>query len=177
MDKKLKVWLKAHDACESGIKRLRALHIMNMQDAYNKACPEDLIWAITREGVLTQWQCVQFALFCMQQIKNELTDERSKAVIPALEGWLNGTVSQKKMKKISRAAADAAADVAAADAAADAAAYAAADAADAAAAAADADDAAYAAAHAAVYAAADDDAKNKAEWIRNNIPFKSLNLE
>ena len=136
MNRELRKWLVAHDACKQGLDRMHALHVTDMQDAYNRASPNDLIWAVTQPGVMTQRQCVQFALFCVRQVEPMLMDERSRAVIPALEKWLNGEAVN--MRAVYCVAADAA--YAAATDAAYAAAYAAADAARAAA------DAAYAAA-------------------------------
>jgi hypothetical protein len=148
MNKSLRKWLVAHDACKSGVDSLLALHITDARDAYNRAAPEYLIWTVTQDGVMTQRKCVQFALFCVRQVAPLLTDDRSRAVIPALEGWLDGSITQGQ---IVRAAAYAAYAADAANAAARAVAY-----------------AAY---------AADAARKQQAEWIRANIPFESLNLE
>jgi|WetSurMetagenome_2_1015567.scaffolds.fasta_scaffold43283_2 hypothetical protein len=157
MNKKLKVWLKANSACNPGLDSMIENKITDMRDAYNRAEPEYLVWAITREGVMAQRDCVRFALFCVQQVQDKLTDERSKAVIPALKGWIDGTVSDAEMEKVraaacaARAAACAArADVYVAD-----------------------------AATCAYYVAADaaETRKAQAEWIRANVPFEALKLE
>jgi hypothetical protein len=176
MNKELKRWLKANNACKQGIDSVLKNKITDMRDAYNRAEPEYLVWAVTCDRVMTQRDCIRFALFCVKQVQDKLTDERSKAVIPALEGWLEGRVTQAEIQTAaaaSRAAAHAAvytavyaATVAAA--ASRAAAHAAVYTATAATAAVDAATAATAAATA---------RKAQAEWIRANVPFESLNLK
>jgi hypothetical protein len=100
MNKELKDWLKINSACHSGINRALALNITDMQDAYNRAEPMDLIWAVTREKVLTKKQRAQFILFCAKQVDNLLSDKCGRKTISGIEDWLNGKITQKKMKKI-----------------------------------------------------------------------------
>jgi hypothetical protein len=104
MNKELKRWLKANNAYKQCIDSVLKNKITNMHDAYNRAESQYLVWAVTRKGIMTQRDCIRFALFCVKQVQDKLTDERSKAVIPALEGWLGGTVGNNEIKRVANAA-------------------------------------------------------------------------
>jgi hypothetical protein len=100
MNKELESWLKTNSACAEGIDRMLSMNITNMQDAYNRADPIDLIWAVTREKVLTKKQCVQFILFCASRVDNLLSDELSQNLILGLGGWLEGAITLEETRKI-----------------------------------------------------------------------------
>jgi hypothetical protein len=165
-------FLKHQKACKEGFKWATD-NCSTMQDVWDTAKPDWLIWLATREGVCDEKMVHRFSCFCVREIWHLLKDERSKKAIEVKEKWIDGLVSDSELKDAAADAADAA-DAAAAAYAAAAYAAAAADAAAYAAAAADAaaDAAAYAAAaadaDAAAAAAADAAKKKQAKWLRDN---------
>jgi hypothetical protein len=110
MNKECKKWLMDHGAGRELIDNMFALHITDIKDMYDRAYAADLVWIVTRGGVMTQRDCVRFALFCVKKIKSKLSDYRSFAVIPALSVWLDNAISETVMQKIFAAAWDAASD-------------------------------------------------------------------
>jgi hypothetical protein len=174
--KTIKEFCDKYDACRDG--RAWALtHCKDMNEVWQTARPEWLVWVATRNGVLTDVELRRFAVWASRQVQHLLTDERSVNALDVAERYVNGAATDEELATARDAAADAAdADRAAACAAAYAAdaAYAAADAADA---------AAYAAARAAAYAADAADAAARttcaaaahaaaesaqAQWLREN---------
>ena len=177
--KTIKEFCDKHYACRDG--RTWALtHCKDMNEVWQTARPNWLVWIATREGVLTDVELRRFAVWSARQVQHLMTDERSLNALDVAERYANGAAAYA-----AHATAHAAARAAAR--AADAAAYAAARAAAYAAASASAYDAAYAAyaayaaratAHAAAYAAADAAAtaaarvaeaeSAQAQWLRDN---------
>ena len=196
---KLTEFLDRNDACREGLSRLAATGAATPDEAWERADARDLVWAVTRPGVMSSDQRRRFlAEAVLAPIEHLLTDERSKNILQKLR--TNERVTQEDKDAAQAAARAAAASWAAeayaadAEAAADAAcsaadaAYAEADAAWAAAyaAASSAEDAADAAradaaadaAEEAAYAAADAaDARDaQARWIRENFALSYLNI-
>jgi len=146
---------QTHNACKSG-RDWAMQNCQTMQEVWQKASPQDLIWVAIRKGVLTDKELRLFAVFCARQNQHLLTDPRSLAAIEVAEKYAMGDATDAELSDAAdRAAAAADADADAADAARAAARAAAAAAARAAAAAAAARAAARAAAAAAAAAAAD----------------------
>jgi hypothetical protein len=180
-------WLKANHACVSGY-MWAAKKCSSLQDIYNKAKPEWLVWLCGQHGVMDEMTAFKFKYFAVSRINYLLQDKRSINAVEVLGRYINGEATKEEMKEAADAA-DAAANAA------DYATYAAADYAAAASAAsaaysatyaADAYSAAYSATYAAAdaYAYADDDAdarneeyKAQAEWITQNAPFEKLTFE
>ena len=145
-------FLKRQEACIEGFKWATD-NCSTMQEVWDTAKPEWLIWLATRKGVCEEKMVHRFSCFCVREIWHLLKDERSKKAIEVKEKWIDGLASDSELKVASADAAAASADAAAA--------YAAA-----AAASASADAAAYASTDA---AAAYADAKTKqAKWLREN---------
>jgi hypothetical protein len=164
----------AHCACSSG-RRWALANCQSMQDVWNNAKPEYLIWVATRRGVLTDRELRLFAVVSARRVQHLMTDPRSVAALDVAERHANGLATDAELAAARDAAVDAAVDAAmdAAVAAARAAAWDAAwDAARAAAWAA-ARDAAGDAARAAAWAAAREAARDaavdaQAAWLREN---------
>jgi hypothetical protein len=169
-------WLRKHHACPEGYK-WAVSNCSTMQEVWDTAQPEWLIWVATRPGVLDDITLRRFACWCARQVWHLLTDKRSRHAVETAELFCDGKATREELAAASDEAnaaatvADAAATVAAraaatvADAAATVAARAAADAAARAAARDATRDAAWAAAWAAARAAAD---ASQAQWLRAN---------
>lgn len=149
-----------------------------MEEVWEKAKPNWLVWVATRPSVLTDKELRLFAVFCARQVQHLMTDPRSIEAIDVAEKYAQGKASNDELSTAdaaARAAARAATDAAAwaADAAA-LAAYAADAAARAAARAEDAASYAAYAAYAAVRAAADNVrvAAKAAAWATSNADMK-----
>ena len=174
MTDKLMAFLTRNRACPEGLGRLAATGAKTPDEAWARADARDLVWAVTRPGVMSDDQRRRFlAVAVLAPVEHLFIDERSKNILQKLR--TNEQITDAD--KLSAAdAAGAAADAAAAANAAYAA-YAAFRAADAAA---DAAQAAYVAdaADAAAYAArAASDARNaQARWIRENIKLSDLHI-
>ena len=175
MNEELTDFLNRHDgACSGGIARLDSLGAETLEDAWEKASPADLVWAVTRPGVMSPEQRRQFLVFVLGSIEDKLTDPRSKNILEKLRTNEPITAADAARAAAAEArAAWAAADAAdaaraAAEAAADAAWAAAADAA-----AARAEDASWAS-WAAERAAQADAREQQARWIRTNFRLADL---
>jgi hypothetical protein len=100
-----------HDACPEG----RAWAIDNcasVEDAWGKLPPEYLIWAATREGVLTKRELRLFAVWSARQVQHLLTDPRSFAALDVAERHANGEATNGELDAARDAAMDAAWDAA-----------------------------------------------------------------
>ena len=164
----MKNWLKHHHACIAGYSwALKSCS--TMQNFWDTARPDWLIWAATRKGCLTDRELWEFALWSAEQVRHLMTDERSTNALDVRRRWLDGNATDEEMDAARAAAAAAARAAVAGDAegaaslaaAGDATAWAAAGAAVGAASLAAAGDAALAAARAAVGDA-------QAAWLREN---------
>lgn len=147
-----------HGACKEGY-LWATEHCTSMQEVWEKAKPEWLIWVATRSGVLTDNELRRFAVWSARQVQHLMTDPRSVATLDVAERYAEGAATDEEMAA-ARAAASAAVN-SAASAAAWAAGYDTAY---------DASrDAASAAAWAAAWAAASDASRDaQAEWLRKN---------
>ena len=154
--------MRRNCACADDIDRLEALGAETLADAWEKASPADLVWIVTRPGVMDAEQRRQFLVFVLESIEDKLTDPRSKNILDKLRANSPITKADKKAA-LAALATDAswAASWAAADAAAQAAAAAAWDAA------------------LAAYDAADAAAAREAQarWLRNNFVLTDLNIK
>jgi len=169
-DENLQNFLDRNNASSDGIKRLQHLGVETLEQAWNKASDEDMIWAVARPGVMSAEQKRLFLVMVLSSIEDKLTDPRSLCILTKLR-------TNKPITKEDRAAAAADAAAEAASAAYAAAAAEAADAADAAswAAASRATAAAEAAARA---EEADATAREaQAKWVRENLKLRDLNTK
>ena len=197
MTDKLKGFLTRHDACRDGLSRLAATGAATPEEAWARADASDLVWAVTRPGVMSDDQRRKFlAEAVLAPVEDLLTDERSKNILRKLRINEQITQDDKNAAWASRAASYAASSRAAAAAAAassyaassraaaaeraaqaDAAAAAAADAAADAAWAAAYEAAAYAESYAAAWAESYAAAREaQARWIRENFALSDLHI-
>ena len=179
MNTELTDFLHRNNSGSDLVARLEALGVETLERAWDKASPGDLVWAVTRPGVMAPEQRRLFLVFVLESIEDKLTDPRSKNILEKLR-------TKSPITRADAEAADAAARAAEAAAAADDAAEAyAADAASWAAddARASASWAAEAAAYASWAASADTYAEEEAEeeareqqarWIRTNLKLADL---
>ena len=177
MNAELKEFLTRNDACIEGLSRLAATGAKTPEEAFERADASDLVWAVTRPGVMGSDQRRRFlAEAVLAPVEHLLTDERSKNILQKLR--TNEQITDADRLSAAEAAADAAAAYAswAADAA-RAAAYAADNAASRA-----ADNASWAAedsadADAAAVQAAEAARNAQARWIRDNFALTDLNIK
>ena len=170
MADKLKEFLTRNDACIEVLARLAATGAATPEEAFERADDRDLVWAVTRPGVMSADQRRRFlSEAVLAPIEHLLTDARSLNILQKLRA--NEQITDADRLSAAYAAAADASDAsyaaawsaaqAAAERASDAAAYAAAAEASAAEYAADAADAARAA---------------QAKWIRENIKLSDLHI-
>ena len=84
MNTELTEFLRCHNASSDLVARLEALGIETLTDAWNKTMPKDLIWIVTRPGVMSSEQRRKFLGFILGSIKDKLTDPRSKNILDKL---------------------------------------------------------------------------------------------
>ena len=176
MADKLTEFLTRNDACIEVLARLAATGAATPEEAFERADDRDLVWAVTRPGVMSADQRRRFlSEAVLAPIEHLLTDARSLNILQKLRA--NEQITDADRLSAADAADDALADAsdasyaaaraawsaaqAAAERASDAAAYAAAAEASAAEYAADAADAARAA---------------QAKWLRENFALSDLNI-
>ena len=107
----LKTWLEHHNACSDGVEWATA-NCATMQDVWDTAKPEWLIWIATRRGTLTPQMQRKFACWCVRQIWHLLTDERSKNAVIVAEKHADGMATDAELAAARAAARDAAWDAA-----------------------------------------------------------------
>ena len=107
-----------HGACEDG-KQWAMDNCKTMQDVWDKARPEWLLWVATREGVLTEKEQRLFACWCVRRVWHLLGDERSKKSVEVAELYAHGKTTKEDLA-IARDVASAATSAGAMDAAMDA---------------------------------------------------------
>ena len=190
---KLTSFLTRNHASREGLSRLAATGAATPEETWARANARDLVWAVTRPGVMSDDQRRRFlSEAVLAPIEHLLTDERSKNILQKLRTNEPITAADRwAASQAAEAAADAYASWVASWAAADAASWAAASwaaasqAAAAVAKAEDADAAAERAVDAASLAAEDADAswaswaaarEAQARWIRDNFSLTDLNI-
>ena len=168
---KLTSFLTRNHASREVLSRLAATGAATPEETWARADASDLVWAVTRPGVMSDDQRRKFlAEAVLAPIEHLLTDERSKNILRKLRINEQITQDEKNAAWASLAATYAASSRAAAAAAA-ASSYAASSRAAAAAAAAAAERAAQA------DAAADAAREAQAKWIRDNFVLNELNIK
>ena len=174
MTDKLTSFLTRHHACTEVLSRLAATGAATPEEAFERADDRDLVWAVTRPGVMSADQRRRFlSEAVLAPIEHLLTDERSKNILQKLRTNEPITAADRwAASQAAEAAADEYASWAASWAAADAASWAAASwaaASQAAAAVAEDADASWAS-----WAAA---REAQARWLRNNFVLTDLNIK
>jgi hypothetical protein len=174
MTDKLTSFLTRHHACIEVLARLAATGAATPEEAFERADDRDLVWAVTRPGVMSADQRRRFlSEAVLAPIEHLLTDARSLNILQKLRA--NEQITDADRLSAADAADDALADASDASYAAARAAWSAAQASAERA----SDAAAYAAAAAAVAKAEDADAADaaraaQAKWIRKNFRLADL---
>ena len=83
-DEKLQKFLNTNKVCLGGITRLRDVGVETLEQAWDKASDEDLIWTVTRPGVMNPEQRRLFLVMVLESIEYKLTDPRSKNILEKL---------------------------------------------------------------------------------------------
>ena len=92
-----------HNACpESYTWTLQ--NCTSMQDVWDKAPPEWLVWVATRPGVLDEQALRKFACWCARQVWHLLEDERSKNAVEIAERFVNGEATAGELAAANAAA-------------------------------------------------------------------------
>ena len=76
-----------------------------MQNFWDTARPDWLIWAATRKGCLTDRELWEFALWSAEQVRHLMTDERSTNALDVRRRWLDGNATDEEMDAARAAAA------------------------------------------------------------------------
>jgi len=86
-----------YKACKCGWKEAKA-HFNSLDDFfYNSDQYYDILWAVTRDGVLTEKESIQFACWCVRQIWHLLRYEQSKNAIVIAEKYIKGEATEKEL--------------------------------------------------------------------------------
>jgi hypothetical protein len=96
-----------HNACEEG-REWATANCTSMQEVWETAKPEWLIWIATRPGVLTDKELRLFAVWSARQVQHSMTDPRSINALDVAERHANGLATDEEMEAAYAAARDAA---------------------------------------------------------------------
>ena len=106
-DEKLQKFLNTNGACLGGITRLQDVGAETLEEAWDKASDEDLIWAVTRPGIMDVEQRRLFLVMVLSSIENKLTDPCSKNILTKLRANETITEEDRALGDAAWAAADA----------------------------------------------------------------------
>ena len=95
-----------YKTCEEG-REWALRNCESMDEVWQTAKPEWLIWIATREGVLTDKELRLFAVWCARQVQHLMDDQRSINALDVAELHINGFATNEELTA-ARAAADAA---------------------------------------------------------------------
>jgi hypothetical protein len=104
-------WLRKHDACTEGY-AWAVSTCSTMQDVWETAQPEWLIWVATRPGVLDDITLRRFACWCARRVWHLLTDERSRHAVETAERFCDGKATREELAAARAAALDSVIDAA-----------------------------------------------------------------
>ena len=96
-----------HGACITGY-LWATEHCNSMQEVWEKAKPEWLIWVATRKGVLTDNELRRFAVWSARQVQHLMADPRSIAALDVAERHANGQATDEELAAARAAGCDAA---------------------------------------------------------------------
>ena len=92
----IKEFCKAHLACPEGY--IWAMeNCKTMRDVWDTARPDWIVWVATRKGVLTDKELRLFACWCVRQVWDLLTDERSRTAVEVAERYANGEATAEEL--------------------------------------------------------------------------------
>ena len=84
MNKGLTNFLRHNHASTGIMAHLNSLGAEMLEQAWEKASPEDLVWAVTRPGIMSPEQRRLFLVMVLESIEDKLTDPRSKNILEKL---------------------------------------------------------------------------------------------
>lgn len=96
-----------HNACPEG-REWALANCEDMQEVWQTAKPEWLLWIAIRPSVLTEKELRLFAVFCARSVEHLLTDDRSRNAIAVAERFANGQATVEELAAARSAAWDAA---------------------------------------------------------------------
>lgn len=70
----------------------------SLQEVWDTARPDWLVWLATREGVLTDRELHEFSLWAANQVKHLMSDKRSLEALLMKRLWLDGMVTDEELK-------------------------------------------------------------------------------
>jgi hypothetical protein len=92
----IKEFCKRHHACLKGME-WAVNNCSDMQDVWNKAKPEWLLWIATQDGVLTDEELKLFAVWAARQVRDLMTDQRSINALDVSVRYLNGAATESEL--------------------------------------------------------------------------------
>jgi hypothetical protein len=92
----MKNWLREHHACSEGYK-WAVSNCKTMQQVWDTARPEWLVWVATRRGVLDYTTLRRFNCWCARQVWHLLTDERSRCAVETAERFCDGKATIEEL--------------------------------------------------------------------------------
>ena len=105
-DEKLQKFLNTNGSCLGGITRLQDVGAETLEEAWDKASDEDLIWAVTRPGIMDVEQRRLFLVMVLSSVEDKLADPCSKNILKKLRA--NETITEEDRADAWAAASDAA---------------------------------------------------------------------
>jgi Xaa-Pro aminopeptidase len=89
-------WLRKHRACPEGY-AWAVSSCSTMQQVWDTAKPEWLVWVATRPRVLDDITLRRFACWCARQVWHLLTDERSRHAVETAERFCDETATLEEL--------------------------------------------------------------------------------
>ena len=97
---------RKHEACRDGAKWALE-NCQNMDDVWENAKPEWLVWVATCEGVLPDKELRLFTVWCARRVQHLMTDDRSIAAVDVAERYANGNATLQELNAAREAAREA----------------------------------------------------------------------
>lgn len=88
------------DACPAG-KKWAMSNCKTMQDVWDTAKPDWLIWVATRESVLDDKKLREFSVWCCKQIWHLIKDKRSRKAVCVANRYWRGRASDDELHVVS----------------------------------------------------------------------------
>ena len=93
----IKEFCDKHNACEEG-SDWAIENCKDMDEVWQNAKPEWLVWVATREGVLTDKELRLFAVWSARRVQHLMTDDRSITALDVAERYANGNATDEELK-------------------------------------------------------------------------------